>query len=144
MSAERFASNLSLSLPRHNAPPKPSLLAWWLIPGGLLAAWFFVQTVFTLTGVVTAVETTGLLGQSVNGLGGGQQTIWFAAVTSLFGGQWGVVQSTLTLLNGLNIFGVNLLEGFLWQALIVLLYWGWLFAWWFRRRPQSIKIVNAQ
>ena len=142
-SAERFASTLSLSLPRQNPPQRTAVLAWWLIPAGLLAAWFFVQTVFALTGMVTAMETTGLLGRSVAGLGVGQQTIWFTAVTDLIGGQWGGAQSTLSLLNELNVFGVNILRSFLWQALIVLLYWGWLVAWRFHRNPQSLKSVSA-
>ena len=64
-------------------------------------------------------------------------------MTSLFGSQAGVTQSALTLLNKLNVYGVNLLDGFLWQALIVLLYWGWLSIWWFRRRPRPMKVENA-
>jgi anti-sigma factor RsiW len=147
MPAERFASNLTLSLPRRtqrDLPPKPGSLAWWLVPAGLLAAWFFVRTVFTLTGVVTTVQMTGLIGQAANWLGGGQEAAWFAAVTSLFGGQAGGTAPTLSLLNALDVYGVNLLDGFLWQALIVLLYWGWLFAWWFRRRPRPMKIENAK
>jgi len=146
MPVERFVSNLTLSLPRRpmrDLPPKPGSLAWWLIPAGLLAAWFFVQTVFSLSDVVAAAQTTGVLGRAVNGLGSGQVTIWFAAVTGLFGGQAGRMQSTLSLLNGLNVFGVNLLHGFLWQALIVLLYWVWLFVWWIRRRPQPMQMGNA-
>jgi anti-sigma factor RsiW len=145
MSAERFVSNLNLSLPRRtlrDLPTKPGSLAWWLIPAGLLGAWFFVQTVFTLTGMVTAAQTAGLLGQAASQLGGGQETVWFTAVISLFGAQAGGAQSTLSLLNQLNVTGANLLNGFLWQALIVLLYWVWLFVWWLRRRPQLMKIMN--
>jgi hypothetical protein len=141
MPAGRFASNLMLNLPRRSMrdlPPKPGYLAWWLLPAGILAAWYFVQTVLTLTGAVTVVQMTGLLG-----LGGGQETIWFAAITSLFGSQAGTAQPALSLLNMLSVTGVNLLDGFLWQALIVLLYWGWLSVWWFRRRPRPMKMENA-
>ena len=141
MPVERFVSNLNLRLPRRtlrDLPRKSGSLVWWLIPAGLLGAWFFVQTVFSLTDMVAAMNTTGMLGQAANWLGGGQQMIWFAAMTGLFGGQAGGVQSTLSLLNGLNVIGANLLEGFLWQALIVLLYLGWLFIWLFRRRPQPV------
>ena len=146
MTTEQFISNLTLRLPRrtlHDLPPKPASLAWWLIPAGLLAAWFFLQAVFILTGVVFAAETTGMLGQAVNWLGGGQETVWFVAVTSLFGGQAGGAQSTLSLLNELNVFGANLLDGFLWQALIVMLYWGWLFVSWLRHRPRPMTMGNA-
>jgi anti-sigma factor RsiW len=144
--AKDFVSNLNMQLPRRSLrdlPPKPSLLAWWLIPAGLLGAWFFVQTVFTLTGVVTAAQLTGLFGQAASWLGGRQVTAWFAGVTSLFGAQASGVQSTLSVLNALDVFGVDLLKGFLWQAFIVLLYWGWLFVWWLRRQPRSMKKVNA-
>ncbi len=146
MPAGRFTSNLMLILPRRSMrdlPPKPGSLAWWLVPAGLLAAWFFVQTVFTLTGAVTAAQITGLLGQAARWLNGGQETVWFAAVTSLFGSQVGPVQPELSLLNTLTVTGTNLLDGFLWQTLIVLLYWGWLAVWWFRRRPHPMKMENA-
>jgi len=144
--AGRFASNLILSLPRRtmrDLPPKPGSMAWWLAPAGLLAAWFFVQTVFTLTSAVSAAQMTGMLGQAVQWLSGGQETVWFAAVTSLFGSQAGAAQPTLSLLNSLTVYGTNLLDGFLWQALIVLLYWGWLSVWWFRRGPRPMKMENA-
>ncbi len=141
MPAERFVSNLNLRLPRrslHDLPPKPGSLAGWLVPAGLLGAWFFVQTVFILANMVTAAQATGLLGQAATWLGGGQQTLWFSAMTSFSGTQAGGLQSTLSLMNGLDIIGVNLLMGFLWQALIVLLYCGWLLFWWFNRRPQPM------
>ena len=70
----------------------------------MLAAWFFVQTVFTLTGAVTAAQMTGLLGQAAKWLNGGQETIWFAAVTSLFGSQAGAAQPELSLMNTLNVY----------------------------------------
>jgi hypothetical protein len=146
MPAERFVSNLTFHLPRRtmrDLPPKPGSLAWWLIPAGLLGAWLFVQTVITLTNLVMAANTIGLLGQAANWLGGGQQTIWFAIATSLFGGPAGGAQSGLYLLNELNIFSTNLLDGFLWQALIVFLYWSWLFVWWLRSRPQPMEMSNA-
>ena len=144
MPAERFASNLALSLPRRRFQERPSKtvsLIGWLVPTGLLGAWFFVQTLFTLTNAITALQSTGLLGMAASGLGAGQETLWFATATSLFGGQAAGAQSTLSLLNSLNIFGVNLLDGFLWQALIAMLYWAWLFIWWLlrRSRPQNMK-----
>ena len=146
MPAERFASNLMLSLPRRSRrdlPPKPGTLFWWLVPAGLLVAWFFIQTVFTLASTLTAAQMTGLMGQAARWLSGGQETVWFAAVTSLFGSQAAPVQPALSLLNTLNVFGMNLLDGFLWQALIVLLYWGWLSAWWLIRRPRPMQVETA-
>ena len=54
-----------------------------------------------------------------------------------------VAQPALSLLNTLTVTGTNLLDGFLWQALIVSLYWGWLAVWWFMRRPRPMKMENA-
>ena len=147
MPAGRFASNLVLSLPRRtmgDLPPKPGSPAWWLVPAGLLAAWFFVQTVFTLTGAVATAQMAGLLGQAANWLNGGQETVWFAAATSLFGSRAGAAQPALSLLNTLNVYGMNLLDEFLWQALIALLYLGWLSIWWFRRRPRPMKMETPR
>jgi len=144
--AERFISELTLSLPRrplHNRSSKPGSLAWWLVPAGLLGAWFFVQTVLTMTDVVTAAKLTGMLGQAASWLGSGQETIWFSTVTSLFGRQAIESQPTLSLLNNTNVFAANLLSGFLWQAVIGLLYWAWLFFWWLRRSPRTAKMQNV-
>ncbi len=145
MPAERFVTNLTLRLPRgtlRDLPQKPVFQAWWLVPAGLLGAWFFVQTVFALTDAVTAANLTGILGQAAGWLGGGHQTAWFTAVTSLFGSQTDGMQSTLSLLNEVSLFGANLLKGFLWQALIVLVYWIWLLVLWLNHRPQPMRMDN--
>jgi hypothetical protein len=153
--AERFVSQLTLSLPRpvlepglprrllRDRLPKFGSLAGWLVPAGLLGAWFFVQTVFTLTGVITAANITGLLGHAASWLGSGQESIWFSAVTSLFGGQAVGTLPTLSLLNNVSVFGANLLSGFLWQALIVLLFWVWLSIWWLSGGLRPMKMRNA-
>jgi len=144
--ADRFVSQLALSLPRRslpNLPPKPGSLAWWLVPAGLLGAWFFIQTVFTLTDMVTAANMTGLLGHAAAWLGSGQESIWFSTTTSLFGRQAAGAQPALSLLNDVNVFGVNLLSGFFWQAVIVMLYWAWLFIWWLRHGQQPMKMQKA-
>ena len=93
--------------------------------------------------MLTAAQTTGLLSQVSASFGGGQQTAWFATMTSFSGIQAGGLQSSLSLLNNLEIFRVNLLDGFLWQALIVMLYWGWLVAWWLFRRPHLPEMGNV-
>lgn len=139
--ADRFVANLTLNLPRRtlrDRPPKPGSLAWWLVPAGLMLAWFFVRTVFAVSNVVAAADVTGLAGNALGWMGGGQETAWFAATSSVFGGQG---SSFLSALNTLNIFSADLLSGFLWQALIVALYWGWLAVWWFTRRPRPMKVT---
>jgi len=142
----RFVTNLMLSLPRRpdaSQPRKAASLGWWLAPAGLLGAWFFLRTVLTLTGVFTAADATGLLGQANAWFTGGQpQAAWFVAITSLFGSQMSAAQqSTLSLFNQVSVFGGDLFSGFLWQAAIVLLYWVWLAAWWFRHAPRPMKII---
>jgi hypothetical protein len=144
MPADRFVSNLNLSLPRQalrDRPPKPGSLAWWAVPAGLLALWFFVRTVFALSSMITAADATGLLGNAANWLNGGQHAIWFEAAMGLFGGQAGGAQPTLSVLNNVSVISENLLNGFLWQAVIVLLYWGWLAAWWLQRGPKQMKVT---
>jgi len=142
----RFVTNLMLSLPRRpdaSQPRKAASLGWWLAPAGLLGAWFFLRTVLTLTGVFTAADATGLLGQANAWFTSSQpQAAWFVANTSLFGGQMSTAQqSTLSLFNQVSVFGGDLFSGFLWQAAIVLLYWVWLAAWWFRHAPRPMKII---
>ena len=142
---ERFVANLTLSLARRtqtNRPTKPGSLLWWLVPAGLLGAWFFVRTAFVLTDIISVAGATGLLGQANSWLsGGGQQSIWFAAVSWLSGSQVSPAgQAMLGLLNAVNVFGGNLLDGFLWQVAIGMLFWGWLAAWWLRRRSRSMEI----
>jgi len=142
ISPERFISNLNLSLPRRHQPVrsmKTSTLAWWLAPVGLLFAWFFVRTVFTLASVVAVTDSANLLGQASNWFGGGLDAFWFPAISGLFAGQSAGISSALSLLNDINVIGADLLSSFLWQAGIALLYLGWLALWWFTRRPQLIK-----
>jgi hypothetical protein len=145
MPAERFVSNLTLSLPRRalrDRPPKPGSLAWWLVPAGLMAAWFFMKTVFMLTGVVTAADTAGLL-RNAPWLNGEQQWIWIGLVQNIFGLQT-AAQPGLATLNEVSVFGINLFNGFLWQAVIVLFYWGWLATWWMRRGPRPMKAAATR
>ena len=145
---ERFVAQLTLQLPRRalrERAPKPAAWAWWLVPAGLLATWFFLRTVFALTTAITAADATGLLGQSNAWFTGSQPLeVWFVAITSLFGSHMSAAQqSTFSLFNQVSVFGGDLFSGFLWQALVVLLYWGWLVLWWFRRAPQLVKMTAA-
>jgi hypothetical protein len=142
---DRFVSNLTLNLPRlpkHDLPAKGTTWVWWLVPAGLLGAWFFMQTVFTLTDVVTTANLTGLLGHASSWLGGGQDAIWFHAASSMFGRQV-VTLPSISLLNNMSIFGANLLSGLFWEAVIGLLYCSWLVIWLLRRIPPTLKSENV-
>ena len=145
---ERFVAQLTLQLPRRalgGRPSKSAAWAWWLVPAGLLATWFFLRTVFALTTAITVADATGLLGQSNAWFIGSQPLeVWFVAITSLFGSQMSAAQqSTFSLFNQVSVFGGDLFSGFLWQAVVVLLYWGWLAVWWLRRDRQPVKMTAA-
>jgi hypothetical protein len=146
MPVGRFVSNLNLGLMRRKVqdrPAQPAGLVWWLVPAGLLGAWFFVRTVFMLSGLVNVADASGLIGNGVAWMGGGQQTYWYEAVMNLAGRQVGSAQLTLSALNDVGIFGIDLLKGFLWQAVIGLFYWGWLAVWWLRHSPRPVKVPAA-
>ena len=147
--ADRFASNLTLSLPRRperTRPPQPAPLSWWLAPASLLFLWFFMRTVFALTDLVSVATESGLLGHTSAWLGDGQQqTTWFAMTTDLLGNRLtGNEQSALSLLNGINLFGGDLLHRLLWQTALILPCLGWLAVWWMRHNPLPMKIENSQ
>ncbi len=128
--AERFSSNLVLRLPRRDGPSQSRSFApasRWLVPAGLLGVWFFLQATFTLINLVHVADLSGLLATSSPWLStGSTQTAWFAATTDLLGGQLGAGASTiLSTLNGLNVFGLDLFEGLLWQAGLLLTGLAW-------------------
>jgi hypothetical protein len=135
--AARFAANLNLQLAlrESQAKDKPKFSwIWWMVPAGLLIAWIFVQTVFTLTDAATVAHFAGLLGKTTWFIPN-QSMFWFNTAAGLFGGRAVSGQPALETLNMFGVFGENLLEGFLWQTLIALLYLGWLAAMWSRQRP---------
>jgi anti-sigma factor RsiW len=142
---ERFVAQVTLNLPRRtlrSQPAKPGSPAWWLVPAGLIGAWFFLQTVFILSDAVTAAKMTGLLGHAFNWMAGSsQETLWFSAAISLFSGQVSALP-TLSLLNNIGVISLTLLGGFLIQAAIVLLYWAWLYSWWRRTEARGMKTQN--
>jgi anti-sigma factor RsiW len=145
--ADRFAANLTLILPRRpqrsqlSSAPSP---AWWLVPAGLLGLWFFLQTVSALTNFVYAAEASGMLGQVAPSLSVGEtQTAWFAAASNLFSVQMSASQqSTLSLLNQVNIFGTGFLQGMFWQAGLVALCLIWALAWKIWGEDSPVRIEN--
>jgi anti-sigma factor RsiW len=137
---ERFTANLALNLPRRELKERaarPGSVTWWMIPAGLMLGWFFLRTVLTLSGLLSVVDSTGLLGQASAWIGGEQASFWFPAAASIFADRSAEAYSTLSLANSINVFGASLLSGFLWQAFIALLYGAWLAYWWFTHRPQE-------
>jgi hypothetical protein len=136
---DRFVANLSLTLPRRpeaNPVRKPLEFLWWAVPAGVLGAWVFLQTVITVSTLVSTADLTGLFGNAATWLqNGSQQSLWFSASMSLFGNQvQGSGQTVLDLLNDFSVFGSSLIMQLVWQAGIALVYWVWLGLWWNRRR----------
>jgi hypothetical protein len=145
-STERFVANLTLNLPRQTETPLPRKaleIGWWLIPVGLLGTWVFLQITFSLSSVLLAASDAGLLGGSFAWLqGGAPQTEWFAALMQLSGGQLGAAgQTALSYLNTANVFILNLTNGYLWQALLAVLYLGWLGSWGLRQH--SFPVISS-
>jgi anti-sigma factor RsiW len=137
--AERFVANLTLSLPRRPITShlkRGPTLVWWLAPVALIGLWYFIQTVITLSGAVSLVAQSGLLAKGTAWLStGSQHTAWFSAVTDLFHGQAGTgTASTLSIADQVTLLGNSLLNQLFWQAVVALLYWVWMAAWWLRTR----------
>jgi len=140
---ERFASNLTLILPRQPAqsqPRKALEIGWWLIPVGALGVWLFFQITFSLSSLVLNVSETGFLGNGLSWLQGNPpQTRWFSMAMDLFGEQIGFTgKFILSALNDLSLFIHDMTSGFIWQALFATLYLGWLTSWWLRQSNQAI------
>ena len=136
---DRFVANLTLTLPRRPVTTpirKPLEFIWWLVPVGVLGAWVFLQTVFTVSTLVSTADLTGLFGNAAAWLQSGPlNTLWFSASMGLFGNQiQGSGRTTLDLLNNVSIFGSSIAMQLILQAGIALVYWVWLGLWWNRRR----------
>jgi hypothetical protein len=148
MPADKFAANMVLRLSAQSATRrqprreetspdrKPLSLLWWLAPVGLLGAWVFAQAVFTLGSLLSSADMAGLLGNvSAWFSTAPQQSLWFSATMSLFGGQLGGTSKTvLDILNDISVTGSGLAIQLLMQAGIALAYWAWLAMWWRRRK----------
>jgi predicted anti-sigma-YlaC factor YlaD len=142
ISTERFVSNLTLNLPRRPEPPqtrKVLEIGWWLIPVGVLGAWAFLQVTLSLSSLVLAASDAGLLGNTFTWLQvNPPQAEWFATLTNLFGSQLGFTsQMVFSRLNNADLFIHSLIGPFLWQAILAVIYLGWLASWWFRQQGQS-------
>jgi predicted anti-sigma-YlaC factor YlaD len=145
LSTERFVANLTLNLPRQ--PERTSNrraleIGWWLIPVSVLGIWVFVQVTLALSAVFQAASTVGLFGETFAWIGSAQpQMNWFATLTGLFGDQLGLTSRfALSALNEAEVSLRNWVGPYLWQALLGVIYLGWLASWWFRQPGQAANV----
>lgn len=141
--AERFAAQLMLRLPRHPAQPARNAehkLSWWLVPATLLAAWAFVQAVFWLNSGVWAVGQAGLLGEAAAWLAPAPHST--GAVTGFF--QWlgvlpaGNAQQAAAISESI---GWGMLLQLVLEGGLAVLYLAWLVTWWQRRQGPPAGLV---
>jgi len=147
LSAERFAANLALRLPRQGepAPTHPALkTAWWLVPIGVLGIWLCVAITQSLSSLLTLGVDSGLLNGNLARLGGNpSQMDWFATALDLFNGQLGGLGlEILTWLNDANLFLVQLVGNLMPYVILGVGYLVWLAFWWLRDQGQPSQNVN--
>ena len=144
--ADKFAAQLALQMPRHiqnGHKTGKSSPVWWLPPMILLGGWLFIQTVLWLSGIVSLLDTTRLLGSAAQWFSDETaHTVWFTAAMSLFGSSLnGVQQSALTIADQWSTFSAGIFGQILWQTVVALLYTAWLVAWWVRRWSPQAKMT---
>ena len=132
---ERLAAQVSLRLPHLKPAPsgkKVLEIGWWMIPVGLLAAWFFVNTSFLVNDMLSVANSFGLLTSVSDWMifGKSNAANWSATL-----GQFGVLRGdTLDLAVFTETFTRTSLPQISWQISIALLYLSWIAIWWARHR----------
>jgi predicted anti-sigma-YlaC factor YlaD len=144
---ERFVAQVALRLPRRQEQPparRALELSWRMVPVGLLLTLAFVQTAFTIAGVLQVALSMGLGGDvaalllpsSAGGLS-------FSDLASLsqasLAGALGAMVELIWAGGALAWLPVSYLT-----ALVVIgvLYWSWLASWWARRRHQQLAALD--
>ena len=138
ISAERFASHVSLRLPHKQARVSRRQileLGWWMIPVGLLGIWVFVGTAFFISEILSAADNFGLV-SSISG--------WLAFGSSE-GASWTATLGQFGVLSGSNLNWAEVTEAFtrtslpfiILQVSIALLYLSWMAIWWARHTRQG-------
>jgi len=138
VSAERFASQVSLRLPHKQmiVPRKQILeMGWWMVPIGLLTVWVFIGTAFFISDILSAANNLGLLGgiSSWLAFGSSNSVYWSATL-----GQFGVLSgNSLNWAESTEALTRTSLPFITLQISIALLYLSWMAIWWARRTRQG-------
>jgi predicted anti-sigma-YlaC factor YlaD len=143
VSAERFASQVSLRLPhKQSAISRKQLfdLGWWMIPVGLLGIWVFIGTAFFVSDILSAANNFGLL-SNISGwldFGTSGDTLWTAAL-----GQFGVLSgNSLNLAESTEAFTRTALPLLILNVSIALLYLSWMAIWWARHARHESQVTR--
>lgn len=145
VSAERFASQVSLRLPHKQAViSRKQLLdvGWWMIPVGLLGIWVFVGTAFFVSDILSAANGVGLLSNISGWLSFGSSTGAFWTATL---GQFGVLSgNSLSWAESMEAFTRTSLPILILNVSIALLYLSWMAIWWARHTPHERQPHGGQ
>ena len=146
---EQFTARLALQLPRREFAEKPAKrlsLLWWLVPAVLLIAWFFIQTLLSVNGVISVMNQANLVEDTARFFSqSSSPSLWFSTVIDLFGSSLDGTQiSALMFLDRLGALRADIFGQFIWQATIALLYLTWLAVWWIRSGSRQIKMNGSR
>jgi predicted anti-sigma-YlaC factor YlaD len=140
---ERFASQVSLRLPRQKAAPRKKILeiGWWMIPVGLLAIWIFISGIFLVYDVLFIANRVGLLTDVSSWMRFG--TPGSASWSSVLA-QIGILSgNSLDLVASTEIFTRTSLLQITLQVSVALLYLSWIAIWLTRHMRQRNQHFGA-
>jgi predicted anti-sigma-YlaC factor YlaD len=146
--SDRFIANLKLRLLRKSQVlrrRKTVGVSGWLVLADLMLAWFFIQGLLLVN---TLVSTAGLVGLMPSGtalLGSApQHNLLFSAALMFFSDSLGEGSRTvLNLLDGISVFGSNVLTVVLLQVGIGVIYITVLAFWLLHQRKQHALPADA-
>lgn len=146
---EQFTARLVLQLPRREFGEKPAKrvsLLWWLVPAVLLFAWFLIQAVLSVNGVITVMNRANMVEGAARVFSqSSSPSLWFSAVIDLFGSSLDGTQiSALMFLDRLGALRADIFGQFIWQAAVALLYLAWLAIWWIRSGSRQVKMNGSR
>jgi len=142
---EQFVAQVALRLPRRQEQPaarRALELSWRMVPVGLLFTLAFVQTAFTIAGVLQMALSMGL--------GGEVGALIFPGAGVSLPDVFSLSQASLATAVGSVVELIQAGGALAWlpvlylSSLVVigLLYWSWLASWWARRRHQQLMASN--